>query len=83
VSIEPKRIKTNWHMPSSEEIDWAKQVFLKVFSEFSGKLENVSQFTEVNEEFNKRMLKNLQILLAAHNGVSTILSFWDNDPIKT
>lgn len=70
-------------MPSTEELDWAKKIFLNVFVEFSSKLENVSQFTEGNDEFNKRMLKNLQILLAAYNGVSTILRFWDDVPIKT
>jgi hypothetical protein len=76
-------VQTNWHSPSQEEYDWAVQVFLKVFTEYSKKLEDVSKFTATNDEFNKRLLKNLQVLHSAYDGISTFLRFWDNVPLDT
>ncbi|XP_035710341.1 proteasome activator complex subunit 4A isoform X3 [Folsomia candida] len=82
-TADPRFVKMNWHMPSKPEYDWAVEIFLKYFTTYSARLANVASFTESNADFNKTLLKNLQVLLSAYNGISTMLRFWDDVPVES
>ncbi|ODM89343.1 Proteasome activator complex subunit 4 [Orchesella cincta] len=81
-SVDPKTVKPSWHIPTIEELEWAKELFLKIFIEYSAKFDFIADATEENEEFNKRLLKYMQILLAAYDGINTLFKFWDQTPVE-
>ncbi len=81
-AVDPKTVKPKWHVPSQEELEWAKHLFLKIFTEYSSKFDVIKDATEENEVFNKRLLKYMQILLAAYDGINTLINFWDETPVQ-
>lgn len=82
ISVDPKSVKPKWHIPSEDELNWAKTLFLNIFTEYTSKFTVIENATGENEDFNKRLLKYMQILLAAYDGISTLIKFWDETPIE-
>jgi len=77
-----KEIHINWHIPSREELEWAKEIFLRVFTQFSTKYIGIEKLTQKDENINKCLLKDMHILIAVLDGLQPLLPFWDNQPLK-
>jgi len=81
ICMSRKDIKPSWHCSTEEELSWAKEIFLRVFSEFTIMFDGVSTLSAPNPELNKRLLKHLQILEYSLQGVQYLLPFWDETPL--
>lgn len=75
-------IHIKWHVPCREELEWAKDIFLQVFTQFSYKYEDIEKMAQKDETINKFLLKDLHILIAVLDGLQPLLPFWDNKPLK-
>jgi len=80
--MDKKDVNINWHVPSLEELEWAKEIFLRVFTAFSGKYEEIEKLTQRDETINKSILKDMHILIALLDGLQPLLPFWDDKPLQ-
>jgi hypothetical protein len=81
--MSKKSVHVKWHVPSTEELEWAKKIFLGVFTNFSEKYDKIGELTERNEALNKSLLKDLQVLACAMDGVHSLLPFWDTTQLQS
>lgn len=61
----------------------AKSTFLDVFKKFSVRYENLSQLIAADESVNKYLLKEINILQAALEGIQILVPFWDTTPVSS
>jgi len=83
ITMDKKDIHLKWHIPTIEELEWAKVIFLRVFNRFSEKYETIDTLTERNEVLEKCFLKDIQILSSAMDAMNSLIPFWDKTPFKS